>query len=330
MMSAIDIFVRLGQRLRSFGHDEASLRAINRAIAENGWFSAHEALFAVEAIRSQMLIRAKLEAWLQTVPAAPSQQKRVAIVMAGNIPLAGFFDLLCVLVCGHRAIVKPSGKDTALIHYIITLLRDIEPETPVEETDDAGLYASAPDAVIATGGDNAVRLFRYRFGGIPLLLRGSRHSVAVLDGRETNEERCGLLSDISLYSGLGCRNVSMMFVPRGMKLRLSVSSVNVKLRNNYLQTKAMLTMRGAPFTDVGGLLLVPSMEFPSALSTVSLAVYDDIEEVREWLASHDSELQCVVTHCIDHPRAVPFGAAQRPRLNDYPDGMNVPEFLASL
>lgn len=330
MMNAIDIFVQLGRRLETFGRDDASAEVIRRATADNGWFSAREIICAVEAVRSQMLVRDKLEAWLDAAPKSCGKPKRVAVVMAGNIPLVGFYDLLCVIAGGHEAIVKPSGKDRALMLHIISLLRETEPSVPIEVTDDAGLLIAAPDAVIATGSDNAVRFFRSHFADIPLLLRGSRHSIAVLDGRETEEELSGLLSDISLYSGLGCRSVSMIFMPRGCDMRFAPIEVNPKYLNNYLQAKALLSMRGTSFVDTGSVLFVPDSEFPSSLSVVSVAEYDDIDEVCSWAESHDKELQCVVTHCFEHSRAVPFGSSQRPRLEDCPDDIDVMRFLSAL
>lgn len=330
MKSAIDIFVQLGKRLERFGNDETSSEAIRQAVSANGWFSVREIAYAVEAIRSQMLQHDKLERWLSVYALNPRTPKRVAVVMAGNIPLVGFYDLLCVIAGGHRAVVKPSAKDTALMLYVVSLLREIEPEIPVNVIDDEGLLSSVPDAVIATGSDNAVRFFRSHFADIPMLLRGSRHSVAVLAGDETEEELSGLESDMLLYSGLGCRNVSMLFVPRGTELKFVSSEVNPKYRNNYLQAKAMLTMRGTAFADAGSTLFVPDRDFPAYLSAISVAEYDEIDEVTDWIALHDNELQCVVTHCVNHPRSVPFGCSQRPRLEDCPDDVDVMQFLAEL
>lgn len=320
----------MGERLATFGEDAASQGVIAQAVAENEWFTPQEIICAVDAIRSEMLHPDKLNDWLASYDFSAAAPKRVAIIMAGNIPLVGFFDLLCVVASGHRAIVKPSGKDRVLMRHIIGLLRDIEPDVAVEEVDDDSLAASAPDALIATGSDNSNRYFKSLFGDIPKLLRGNRHSVAILSGRESADELKGLESDIFLYSGLGCRNVSMLFVPRGYELTIEGSAANSKYRNNYLQNRALMTMSGERFVDTGSCLLTADGEFPAAISRVAVREYDDIREVEAWLAAHDEELQCVVTSSLQHSRAVPFGHAQHPRLTDYPDDRDVMKFLAEI
>lgn len=329
MKTAVDIFTQLGERLAGFGKDARSCRAMADAIADNAWFAADDILMAVDAIRRDMLQREALQRWLSSYTPA-LRPKRVAVVMAGNIPLVGFFDMLCVVAGGHRAIVKPSGKDRALMLCIIELLREIEPEIAIDTCDNESLDAANADAVIATGNDNAKRYFKARFADKPQLLRGSRHSVAVLSGTETSAELKLLQSDIFSYSGLGCRNVSMVFVPRGCEFRLPESRVNPKLYNNYLQNRALLRMAGAEFVDTGSCLLIKGDDFPSALSRVAVNEYDTLAEVSEWLLSHDNELQCVVSECIDHPRRVSFGQSQHPGLTDYPDAVDVMDFLSGI
>ena len=313
-----------------FGKDARSCKAVDEAVAANEWFTREEICMAVEAIREEMLDRERLCEWLAGYDLAAVRPKRVAVIMAGNIPLVGFFDLLCTLASGHRAIVKPSGKDSVLMRFIVELLLEIEPQTAVEIRTDADLDPAEVDAVIATGSDNARRHFESAFAGKPQLLRGSRHSVAVLSGVESAAEIEGLQRDIFSYSGLGCRNVSLIFVPRGCRLRLTGKAANPKYHNNYLQHRALLRMHDEPFTDSGSCLLVAGEEFPTAISCVTLREYDSLAEVDRWLADHDDELQCVVSQCVSHSRRVPFGLSQRPRLTDYPDDVDVMKFLAAL
>ena len=315
-----------------FGTDARSCEAIEAAVAENGWFMRGEIAMAVDAIRCDMLQRDKLQRWLSAYDVPAAEPKRVAVIMAGNIPLVGFFDLMCVIAGGHRAIVKPSGKDSALIRFIIGLLREIEPETAVEVCDNESVDAANADAVIATGNDNAKRYFKSLFAGKPRLLRGSRHSAAVLSGRETVEELQLLKKDIFSYSGLGCRNVSLLFVPRGYVLRLTEGdgAANPKFRNNYLQNRALLRMSGEPFVDTGECLLVAGREFSPFLSRVTICEYETLAEVSAWLEEHDNELQCVVSECIRHPRRVSFGQSQHPQLTDYADAVDVMAFLGGL
>ena len=247
MENAIGLFSRLGCRLRGFGDDARTREVIGRACRENGWFTPADICRAVAAVADGMLRRDALAEWLAPFPVPVAEPRRVLVVMAGNIPLVGFFDMLCVLAAGHRCLVKPSAKDTVLMEYVIGLLRGIDPQVPVEFYDGS----TSPDAVIATGSDNANRYFRAQYAGIPALLRGNRQSVAVLGGRETPAQLTALADDIWAYSGLGCRSVSLLFLPEGYDLQLRMPEGNVKYRNSYRQQKALLTMGGQPFRDLG-------------------------------------------------------------------------------
>jgi len=326
MKNTIETFSALGARLLGFGDDDATRAVIDSACRANGWFTPADIRRAVRAIACDMLQREKLEAWLADYPALPvAEPRRVLVVMAGNIPLVGFFDMLCVLAAGHRCLVKPSAKDTVLMEYVIGLLRGIDPQVPVEFYDGS----TSPDAVIATGSDNANRYFRAQYAGIPALLRGNRQSVAVLGGRETPAQLTALADDIWAYSGLGCRSVSLLFLPEGYDLQLRMPEVNVKYRNSYRQQKALLTMGGQPFRDLGAAVAVEERAFPAVLSRINYSFYKSPDEVGAWLAEHDAGLQCVVSECIACRRRVDFGHAQSPGLTDYPDDRDVIEFLTT-
>ena len=322
MRRIIEIFTTLGDRLQGFGQSEDSQRVIASAIETNPWFTEQDIHNAVEAIRTQMLDRNKLEAWLANYPAITTPQ-RVAIIMAGNIPLVGFFDLLCVLCSGHEAHIKSSTKDRALTHYIVDTLRSIEPSIPIYDYSSTERY----DMVIATGSDEANRYFESHFGGTKRLLRGSRHSVAVLEGNESAEELKWLYEDITAYSGLGCRSVSMIFAPEGHNIALPhTTAQNPKLRRNIASMRALYTMQGRTFGDYGAFLTIEDTSFATSLANVVVQRYEDIAEVRAWLAEHRDEIQCVVSH-LDIEGCVPFGEAQHPQLSNYADGVDTMEFL---
>lgn len=328
MKQPLEIFIQLGERLAAFGEDALSREVIARAEAENGWFTAEDVRYAVRAICEDMLCPVKLEPWLASYnlpDAAPAKPHRVAIIMAGNIPLVGFLDLLCVIASGNHAAVKMSGKDRVLMSYIIDVLRDIEPQVMISEYADEEV-----DAVIATGGGNANRYFRTRFAHVPSLLRGNRHSVAVLTGSESDEQMRALSEDIYRYSGLGCRNVSLIFAPEGVEVRLRQHDVNPKYTNNLCQTRALLEMGGIPYVESGRSLLTEGGEFSAQLSRINIFRYRSLAEVEAWLSSHEEELQCVVTDAIEHSRRVDFGSAQRPALTEYPDERDVMRFLLDL
>ena len=322
MIPSLDIFTTLAGRLEEFGRSEESHTTILAAVESNPWFTQQDIISAVEAIRSQMLDATKLRLWLSNYTTATIPQ-RVAIIMAGNIPLVGFFDLLCVLCSGHEAHIKPSSKDRVLMQYIVDTLRSIEPTIPIYDYSATERY----DMVIATGGQEANRYFESHFSGTKRLLRSSRHSVAVLAGNESSEELRGLYNDITAYSGLGCRSVSMIFAPRNLDIALAKGEAqNPKLRRNIASMRALYTMQGRSFADYGSFLAIEGSSFATSLANVVVQRYDDIAEVRAWLKEHSEEIQCIVSH-LDIENAVAFGEAQHPKLNDYADGVDTMKFL---
>ena len=320
MKSFVDIFAELGARMVNI-----PTSVIEQAERENEWFC--QIPTAMDAICSQMLDRNKLELWISGYNIIPHRAKRVAIVMAGNIPAVGFADLLYTIASGNIPVVKYSSKDRVLMQYIVKQLLDIEPQLEIETFE----QSSVIDAVIATGSDSAALHFRSLFGDIPSLIRGSRHSVAVLSGQESLEEIKSLSRDIFTYSGLGCRNVSLIFAPQGFDFELYIPTLPKGFTNNYRHTKALRTMQSLPFTDCNGALVVEGEpEFPRHISQINICRYNNIEQVKEWLAEHDSRIQCVVSSINVHPRTVALGQAQYPTLNDYADNVDVMKFLLSL
>lgn len=323
MSNTVDILVSLGERLASFGHDARTERCINEAIAANGWFTREDIMMAVDAIRTEFLRRDKLEAWLGAYR-QPTTRRRIAIVMAGNIPMVGFFDLMCVVVCGYEAVVKCSSKDSVMMGYIIDLLKDISHDIDILPYDDTIPF----DMAIATGGDSAAAYFRARYASVPALIRGSRHSVAVISGEESRQTIDGLQRDVFSYGGLGCRNVSLIFLQRGATLPLRPQQPqNTPRRHNFLQTRALLEMAGTPYTDLGSCVAVEQRGFPETACRINYAYYDELSEVEAWLAEHDGQIQCVATELLQHPRRCHIGRTQYPTLTDYADGVDVMDFL---
>ena len=181
--------------------------------------------------------------------------------------------------------------------------------------------------VIATGGQEANRYFESHFADTKRLLRGSRHSVAVLDGTESERELRGLYEDITAYSGLGCRSVSMIFAPEGLDIILPKGEAhNPKLRRNIASMRALLTLQGATFGDYGAFLTTEGTTFATSLANVVVHRYRDIRDVKTWLGEHSEEIQCTASH-LDIEGAVALGEAQHPRLCDYADGVDTMEWL---
>jgi hypothetical protein len=308
-------FLELGEALGALPDD-----VVARAAAANGWFTERDIRRAAAAVASRMLNEEALKEWLPE----PFTRARVGVIMAGNIPLVGLHDMLCVLAAGGECLYKPSAKDAVLMDFAA---ENLARTLPVRRW--AG---EEVDAVIATGGDNARRLFAGRFAGLPVLLRGNRGSVAVLDGHETEEQLTALAGDIFSYSGLGCRNVSRLFLPAGYDMERLVAIFNEygapseKYRNNFLQRRALLSMQGAAFVEGGFFVLREGTEFPEYISEI---VYD-FGDAGPWLAAHEGQVQCVVGRGggFGIGSGIGFGEAQQPGLTDYADGVDTMAFLA--
>lgn len=324
----INIFVRLGERLSDFGRDERSRAIIARAVARNPWFSEASISLAVSAIRNKMLDGKALAEWLADYSYDFSARRgRLGIIMAGNIPLVGFFDLMCGLICGYECHLHTSSKDSDTTGYLIDILRDEFDKIPIFD----GLSAQDMDALIASGSDTTIAQIRTQYESVRTLLRGNRSSIAVLSGSETSVQLAGLKQDIFSHNGLGCRNVSHLFLPVGYPPDFLVEAfesarlVVEMWHNNYLSTRALLMINNEPFVDGGFFLLRPDEAFPMAISEITYQFYTDISEVKRWIELHGHELQCVVSEELGG--SVPFGQAQFPALTDYPDRRDVIEFL---
>ena len=325
MDKMIEIFSELGKRLEHFGEEHTSQEVVRRAIEENEWFTREDILLAIKAIREEFLSTDKLHQWASNYH-QPTPRK-VAIIMAGNIPLVGFYDLLCVLMAGHTALVKPSSKDRVLTQYIINQLLNIEPSIPIlDYTEDSSI-----DIAIATGGDQAARYFSARYANLPTIIRGSRHSLTLLDGNESKEEIEALCQDISSYNGLGCRSISLIMLPTGVALpqalHQELSSPSEMHRANYRHTKAMRTMLSQPFQDGNGYIFVEEPNFSDCISQINILRYDSLSDAEHWILQNDNRIQCIVSNLISHPRRVAFGRAQYPTLWDVADGIDVMNFL---
>lgn len=320
MKGTIEIFTELGVRLQSIPQS-----VIAAAEEQNEWFC--QIPTAIDAICSQMLSREKLCSWLALYPTAQHAPKRIGIIMAGNIPAVGFADLLYVIASGNIPVVKYSSKDRVLMEYIVGQLLEIESALTIEQMGSN----SQIDALIATGSDTAALHFRTLYGEIPTLIRGSRHSIAVLTGGESSSEIDGLQRDIFTYSGLGCRNVSLVFAPKGFDLQITVPPMPQGYNNNYRHTRALMTMQGVEFKDLGGAIAIEGeAKFPRHISCINIYRYSSLADVEAWIGENNHRLQCVVSSVEQLPRRVDFGMAQYPGLNDYADDVDVMKFLLTL
>lgn len=329
----INNLVRLGELLSK---TEQFNDIFDKAEQQNSWFTRANVIFAFKSW-SEALSENNVQQWLSQyqLPQTTSP-KKILIIMAGNLPLVGFHDLLCVLVAGHKAIVKLSSDDGVLLPYLIKQMKAFAPEwaEAVAFTDDK---VTEYDAVIATGSDNTARYFEYYFGKKPHIIRKNRHSVAVLTGEETPEELQDLGKDIFLYYGLGCRSVSKLFVPQGYDFDLLFQAIypykdiieEQKYANNYDYNKAVYLMSLYKLLENGFLLLKEDEHYGSPIATLFYEYYTNKEALKKKLATDREKIQCVVGHnFIDGE--IPFGQTQTPKLWDYADGVNTLTFLLNL
>lgn len=328
LQARIKGFVTLGQQL-SDTNNALLTAAKSAAYNQNAWFLPEFIDQAILQIREQFLQPSALETWAASYPALSDQptQIKVGIVMAGNIPLVGFHDLLSTLIAGHTAIVKRSSKDQVLIDFIIASLIEINPafanQIIVQE------QLKNCDAYIATGGNTAGNYFDYYFGKFPHIIRKNKTSIAVLDGTETMAELAALADDCMLYYGLGCRNVTQIWVPEGydfIPFLTALKKYNYlldqhKYKHNYDYQLALLMMSKQLYMDSGGVLM---SENPSPFAAISQIHYQQYI-LGALPALNMDDIQCVVGK-----NQLPFGSLQKPLLNQYADGVDSLAFLSTL
>ncbi|MFA5647605.1 MAG: acyl-CoA reductase [Bacteroidales bacterium] len=314
--------------------------AVNMAHQQNPWFTPAFCEYAIKSIATHWLTEQSLNQWVALYPKRafnPKFEKRVGIVMAGNIPFVGFHDILCVLMAGHKLVGKISSKDAGLTQILLKLLLSIEPRfkdyiTITEER------LENFDAVIATGSNNTSRYFDYYFAKYPNIIRKNRQSIAIITGNETAEQFKGLASDIFSYFGLGCRNVSKLLIPKDYDLTPLIdnflefkSLVNHhKYANNYEYYRAIFLMNQIEHLDSGFALLKPDESLGSPVGVIYYQHYSDINVVNEYIDRHNEQLQCIVSSNLSIPNSIGFGQTQNPLLTDYADGIDTINFLASL
>lgn len=323
----IGLLIRLGEYITSNAVEWQ--QAKEKASHENGWFIPAFTDLAAANIVSSFLQKDALEAFAAQykVPEKQPSPKTVGLVMAGNIPLVGFHDLLCVFLSGHRAQIKLSSKDKVLLWHLVQQLYDWEPA--VQKCISFGEILKGCDAYIATGSNNSARYFDYYFAKYPHIIRRNRTSVAILTGYESSIELEQLADDVNLYFGLGCRNVTRLFVPHQYNFEPLLQAMNKyhyfidhnKYKNNYDYQLAIQLLNNQYYMTNGSVLLVANESLFSPISQLHYSFYDDEGLLAEAL-KEDSNVQCIVG--IEY---TPFGQAQFPALTDYADGVDTMQFL---
>ncbi len=302
-----------------------------KASQHNGWFTAEFIDLAVKNICAEFLQKEKLEQWAKHYHLDDNVGgKNIGIVMAGNIPLVGFHDLLCVFISGHKQTIKLSSKDDILLKHLVDKMIEWEPElaTYIQFAD----LLKGCDAYIATGSNNSARYFELYFSKYPNIIRRNRTAVAILDGKETAEELDLLSDDVHQYFGLGCRNVTKLFVPRAYDFvpllrafdKYKYFEDHHKFKNNYDYQLSIALLNNIFYMTNGSALLLENDAFFTAISQLNYGFYDDEKKLLETLAGSD-DIQCICGHS-----GIPFGQAQKPSLMDYADGVDTMQFLLTL
>ena len=318
--------------------DDQLLGIIESEYHYNAWFTPENVKRAVTSI-AKSLNAADLTAWLSKYQIdSYIGGKKVGLILAGNIPLVGFHDVLCVLATGNYALIKASAQDARLIKYILNKLVEIESAfgdqySFVERLENF-------DAVIATGSNNTSRYFEYYFSKVPHIIRKNRNSVAVLTSNETEAQLVKLGNDIFDYYGLGCRNVSKLLVPKDYNFNFFFESIQSyypiinhnKYNNNYDYNKSIYLVNMLKHLDNGFLLVKEDSNWVSPLAVLYFEYYDDIAQVEQIINRESDKLQCVVSAetLRVNTQVVNFGMSQQPALWDYADGVDTMDFLSNL
>ncbi len=337
----IEAFTQLGANIEqlingtneSEHFDELWFNAYNR----NTWFTKESVLHAFKGIL-KFLDQNTLEDWIAQYPISnASKPKIVGTIMAGNIPMVGFHDMLCILISGHILKAKLSTADSYLIKYLASQLIKAEPR--FNDFINFAENLKEIDVLIATGSDNTARHFDYYFREKPRIIRRNRTACAVLKGDETTEALEALAKDVFYYFGLGCRNVTKIYVPQNYSFehllqvfekpgRLAME--NHKYANNYDYNKSILLVNSIKHLDNGYLLLREEASLFSAISTLHYEKYENIEDVVKDLRDKENQIQCIVSDGGTIPNSLPFGYAQAPEISDYADGIDTMAFLSNL
>lgn len=336
LQKRINAFSELGKILRSildgeinpYGEKIESLIMNQHKI--NPWFTEENVRMAIRSIADN-LTDENLRRWTGRYPCLEKDYVRLkaGVIMAGNIPLVGFHDFLSVLISGNKLIAKTSSKDPDLLVHFGEILCSLDTEFREMIVFTDGFLRDF-DIVIATGSDNSSRYFEYYFGKYPHIIRKNRNSIAVLEGEESADELEKLGKDIFSYFGLGCRNVSKIYLPAGYDFGKMIrcwdpfSGIinHSKYANNYDYNKAIYLVNREKFLDAGLLLLKEDTQLTSPVGVLYYEYYNSLEEVLNFIDRDRDKIQCITGR-----KWIPSGKAQSPELWDYADNIDTLDFL---
>ena len=332
-----DFLENLGKFFRNISLNNSKysdfFESIKLAERENNWFTRKNILNAFK-VWGKNLTKENIDTWLEKYKIINSKPKTILMIMPGNIPLVGLHDLICILVTGNKALIKCSSKDSILIPFISSLKEDIKKYINFI---DGNINDKKFDAVIATGSNNSVRHFKFYFSNYPSIIRNNKTGVAVITGKESKEDLQGLGDDLLLYFGLGCRNVSKIFIPRGYDINKIMEGISHQSKvinldkycNNYNYNKALYSINKADFIDNGFFLLKEDPNWVSPISTAYFEYYKDRNSLFNKINNNKDKIQCIVSNVFSK-ESIPFGSSQKPELWDYADEIDTVDFLNKL
>ena len=339
----ITLFVKLGRFFSDYiNNNLESLernkfdKAINESILHNSFFSKKNILKSLLSW-SNVLTKKSIHNFLSNyLIKIKKREKKIAIIMAGNIPLVGFHDFFCVIISGNFAIIKLSSKDSHLFKFILSFLVKENPNFSTK-FDVVENKLQIFDAVIATGNNISANQFELYFKKYPKIIRRNRHSIAILNGNETKKEIELLANDIFYYYGLGCRNVSKIFIPNNYILYILFKSFVLwnevinknSYSNNYNYYRAIYLLNKEVFFDNGFVLLKESEKIGSPVGTIYFEYYKSDNQIKEMIKKNNEKIQCIVSN-NNYPKTIKFGETQMPNLNDFADDIDTFNFLLKL
>jgi hypothetical protein len=325
----IMIMGKLGRYLME--NDDKLNKVKQKAYQKNKWFTEEFINYSFQNISENYLDEKILRSWVSHYHIDDNiRPQKIGVVMAGNIPLVGFHDFLSIFIMGHQQLIKLSDKDDVLLAHIIDTLIEWNPK--VSSLIKTSELLKDCDAFIATGSNNSARYFHHYFGKYPSVIRNNKTSVAVLSGDETAEQLSCLADDVYIYFGLGCRNVTKLFVPEDYNFELLLGAFKkynyfadlTKYRNNYDYNLALLIMNNKYYMANESIILSENENIFSPVSVLHYSFCQNEKAIFEQLNKGEN-IQCIIGK--DH---IPFGKAQKPDIFDYADGIDTMEFLLSL
>jgi hypothetical protein len=323
MKTKIEVLKKLAEELKKLSQDNDFL---HRVESQNSWFTQSFVKLSIENIIKEFLDEQKLIEWISIYNI--SEKGSVGIILAGNIPAVGFHDILCSYFAVNKVYIKLSSKDNILTPIILKIWTGLDSDW--NERLEIVERIIKCDKIIATGSNSAFHYFEQYFSKYKNILRRNRTSMAIVHKDISDEDLNFLIDDIFLYFGLGCRNVSKLWIEKDFELsrifeaseRYNYFFNHAKYMNNYDYQRTLLLLNMIPHLSNNFLMLKEDKSLFSAISVLHYEYFENEGDYLQDIEFNKEDLQCIIGKGF-----VPFGQSQRPGLNDYADGVDTMKFL---